>query len=68
MTSFKSMSIDELDEFRAGKRAEMTVAKKEFRAAGAELQKRVEKAEVAKLKAERKKLDAQIEEKEGSDG
>lgn len=68
MTSFKSMSIEELDEFRADRRAEMSVAKREFRAAGAEIQKRVDKAEVAKLKAERKKLDAQIEEKEGSDG
>ena len=68
MPALKSMSVEELEKYRADLRAEMSVAKKEFRKAGKILDKKLAKADVDVLKAQRKALDAKIAEREGSDG
>lgn len=68
MPTLKSMSVEELESYRDDMRAEMSVAKKEFRKAGVILDKKLAKADVDVLKAQRKALDAKIAEREGSDG
>ena len=68
MPTLKSMSVEELVAHRADLKAEMSVAKKEFRAAGVILDKKLGKADVDALKAKRDALDAKIAEREGSDG
>ena len=68
MVSFKSMSVEELEEYRADQQKIMSGAKDEFRKAGLELKGRVDKKDVVALKEKRDEIDAQIAEKEGSDG
>jgi hypothetical protein len=62
------MSVEELEEYRAEQRKIMTKAKEEFRKAGKILEQRLSKSEVDALKAKRDAIDAQIAEREGSDG
>ena len=65
MPALKSMSVEELESYRADLRAEMSVAKKEFRKAGVILDKKLAKADVEVLKAQRDALDAKIAERDG---
>lgn len=68
MADLKGMSVKELEKYRAGQKRIMTKAKTEFRKAGVILDKKASKSEISALKAKRKALDAQIAEREGSDG